>query len=155
MVLIARYADALIKQGLMFEDIAQKVDSYRDSLKILFSLSCYDNLIKAGRMSKTAGLVATALNIRAIAANTSVGKIEVLEKLRGEKKMMERTVEMMSRNKDMTGRPVVISHCHNAQVAEQVAEMIKKQYKTKDVTILKTRCLTTYYSDDQSLLVSF
>lgn len=155
MVLIARYADALLAQGLPFAEVAQKVDSYRNTLRILFTLSCYDNLIKAGRMSKTAGLVATALNIRAVANNTVEGKIEVVEKLRGEKKALERTIELMAGYKDMMGKPVVISHCHNEEIAKQAAELISKAYKTKDITILKTRCLTTYYSDDKSLLVSF
>jgi fatty acid-binding protein DegV len=43
-------------------------------------LASFENLVRNGRMSRAAGMIATALHIRAVSAATREGEIEVLEK---------------------------------------------------------------------------
>ncbi|WMJ83275.1 DegV family protein [Oscillospiraceae bacterium LTW-04] len=157
MVLILRQLKLLIEQGIPFEEIVRQIESYRDSMKILFSLATFDNLVKNGRMSRAAGVLASALNIRAVATNTAEGVIEVIEKPRGEKRAIERMVALMGRYKDMTGKPVVITHCNNPNAVKTMCDLIKSTYGTKDsdITVLECACLTSFYAGDKALLLSF
>ena len=157
MVLILRQLKKLVEQGIPFDDIVSQIESYRDSMKIIFSLANFDNLVKNGRMSRAAGVLATALNIRAVATNTAEGVIEVIEKPRGEKRAIERMVALMGRYKDMTGKPIVITHCNNPGAAKVMCDLIKHTYGTKDsdITVLECACLTSFYAGDQGLLLSF
>ncbi len=66
MVLLIKKLKSLIEEGLSFEEVVRQIEDYRDSMKILFSLSTFDTLVKNGRMSRSAGLLATALGIRAM-----------------------------------------------------------------------------------------
>ncbi len=157
MVLILRRLKQLIEQGIPFEEIVSQIEGYRDSMKIIFSLATFDNLVKNGRMSRAAGVLASALNIRAVATNTAEGVIEVIEKARGEKRAIERMVALMGRYKDMTGKPVVITHCNNPGAVQTMCELIKSTYGTEDsdITVLECACLTSFYAGDQGLLLSF
>lgn len=156
MVLILRYVRKLIKQGLAFDEIVGRAESYRDSLRILFSLASFDNLIKTGRMPRVAGLLATALNIRAVATATPQGVIQVLEKPRGQKAAIERMIKRMIQIKDMSGKPVVISHCNNPDGALAVKdELLKACLEVGEISILENRCLNSFYAGDQALLMSF
>ena len=153
----AKIVKQLIEQGIPFEEIVSQIEGYRDSMKIIFSLASFDNLVKNGRMSRAAGVLASALNIRAVATNTAEGVIEVIEKARGEKRAIERMVALMGRYKDMAGKPVVITHCNNPGAVETMCELIKLTYGTpdSDITVLECACLTSFYAGDQGLLLSF
>lgn len=52
--------------------------------------------IKGGRISKTAGMVGTMLNICPLLNMDNVGKLKPREKIRGKKKVIQRIVEMMA-----------------------------------------------------------
>ena len=157
MVLILRQLKKLIEQGIPFEEVVQQIENYNNSMKVIFSLANFDNLIKNGRMSKVAGLLATALNIRPIATNTDIGTIEVIEKPRGEKHALERMVALMSKYKDAAGLPVVITHCNNKSAADALCQLLKSVYGTKDsdITVLECACLTAYYADEKGLILCF
>lgn len=156
MVLLVRKLRELIEQGLEFEEIVKQIDEYRDLMRIVFSLSSYDTLVKNGRMSAVAGIMATALNIRAVAHNPG-GVIKVLEKPRGLKKAIERMVATMERFQFKPGTPVIVNHCDNITDANTLCEAIKAKFgiPDSDITVVKCACLTTYYAGDQSILVSF
>ena len=152
MVLLVRFIDQLIASGAEFDEVVEKAEAYSQNGKIIFSLSSFDNLVKGGRMSKSASVVASALKIRAIATNSTVGTIQVINKIRGDKKAFEEIAKLLSEVRDVTKNPIVITHCCNEQGATQVAEILKNKYKAKDITILKTRCLTSFYADNGGVL---
>jgi len=157
MVLLIKKLRELIEQGLEFEEIVEKIDKYRDSMVILFSLATFDTLIKNGRMNPVVGLMATALNIHPVAYNPG-GVIEVMEKPRGEKKAINRIAALMSeRFKFKPGTPIVITHCNNPNAAKTAEDVIKEKYGITDDDIIRTECacLTTYYAGDQAVLVAF
>ena len=107
-------------------------------------------------MSAIAGMMASALNLRARAHNPG-GVIKVLEKPRGEKKAVERLVAIMEKFKYKAGTPIVVTHCGNPESADAVCNLIKKTYGAADSDIIRTECacLTSYYAGDKGLLVAF
>ena len=157
MVLIINKLRELIEQGLEFEEIVEKIDAYRDSTVILFSLATFDTLIKNGRMNPVVGLMASALNIHPVAYNPG-GVIVVMEKPRGEKKAINRIATLMTEKfKFKVGTPIVITHCNNPNAVKTAADAIKQMYgiSDSDITYTECTCLTSYYAGDQSILVSF
>ena len=155
MVLLVRRVRELILEGFDFDEIVKQIERYRGEMRIVFSLASFDTLVKNGRMSRAAGLIATVLNIRAVATNTNDGYIKVLEKLRGESQAILRMVKLMGEIKDMTNRPAVITHCQNPDGANILTETIKRFYPSCDVTVLNTGCLTSYYAGENGLLLCF
>ncbi|TQI67718.1 DegV family protein [Clostridium sp. KNHs216] len=155
LVLILRKAAELISSGLDFDEVVKQAEAYSRSLFLLFALGSYDNLIKSGRMSRVAGILANSLGIRAVASNTPEGEIKVLHKPRGEERAIMQIVETMNKLKDMAGKPVVISHCNNPKGAQRLKELIAHVCLTTKITILQTRGLTSYYTENGGFLVGF
>ena len=110
MTLIARYADKLIGEGLPFDTIVEKVEQYAKEVRLVFTLEKFDNLIKMGRMKPLVGKVVAALGIHLIAQASVEGTVELMFKVRGDEKTLEKMVEYMNEQKDMTDKPVVINH---------------------------------------------
>ncbi len=67
MVLIVDKCYELMKQDLPFEEIKKQLDEFTSSTNLFFVLDKFDNLIKNGRMSKVAGIIAGVLKIKPIA----------------------------------------------------------------------------------------
>lgn len=155
MVLILRKAEELILSGADFETVAKQTEAYSKNLFLLFAPGSYGNLIKSGRMSRVAGILATTLGIRAVASNTPEGEIKILVKPRGEERAIAQIVEIMGKLKDMIGQPVVISHCNNLKGAQRLKGLISHVYLTTKITILKTTGLTSFYTENGGLLVGF
>lgn len=155
LVLIVRKAAELVMAGLDFETVAEQTAEYARSLSLLFSLGSYDNLIKSGRMSRIAGVLATTLGIRAVASNTAEGTIQILQKPRGEERAIRAIVEIMNSRKNLKGQPVVISHCNNHAGALRLKELIAHTCLTAQISIMQTRGLTSFYTESGGFLVAF
>lgn len=155
MILDVYKTKELIKQGLEFEQVVEELERYNNGLDLLFVLASYDTLIKNGRMSAVAGLVAKALNIRAIATNSDTGTIEVIKKTQGETNALKTIADMMGQRKDITGLPVVITHCFNEKAANTLRDHILQQHKPSEVKILPMKALTGYYAGEFGLIISY
>lgn len=155
MILDVYKTKELIAQGLEFEQVVEELERYNKNLDLLFVLASYDTLIKNGRMSAVAGLVAKALNIRAIATNSDTGTIEVIKKTQGETNALKTIAEMIGQRKDITGLPVVITHCFNPKAANTLKDHILQLYKPSEVKILPMKALTGYYAGEYGLIISY
>ena len=154
MVLLKNKAIRLIKSGMEFDDVCRALEEYNRETHLVFALGGYDNLVKTGRMSRLAGVMATHLGIRAVAVATD-GQVDVVRKPRGERNAIDAMIEIMRANKDMAGKPVVISHCNNPVGAREMKLAISQRLKTDDVTILDCRGLTTFYTMEKGLIVGY
>ena len=155
MVLMARLADQLIGEGLPFDEISKKLDEYVKEVRLVFTLEKFDNLIKAGRMKPLVGKVVAALGIHLIAQASDIGTVELMFKVRGEEKTLEKMVEYMNEQKDMTDKPVVISHCNNHKAVERIKELIKEKCHTEDITVNLCKGLTSFYAMEKGLLIGY
>ncbi len=155
LVMGLRRAKSLIEAGCDFDTVVAETENYMDGTFLLFSLVDFDNLIKNGRMSKISGIMAGAFGIRAVAANTQQGTIDVVAKPRGELNALKTMVKLASERKKLEGRPIVISHCKNKKGADLLAAMFKDTLKVGDITVLETGGLCTYYCMPGGLIVTF
>ena len=155
MVLLARMADHLIGEGVPFDEMCRKLDKYVNEVRLVFTLEKFDNLIKAGRMKPLVGKVVAALGIHLIAQASDIGTVELMFKVRGDDKTLEKMVDYMNEQKDMTGKPVVISHCNNHKMVERLKELIKEKCNTDDITVLGCKGLTSFYAMEKGILIGY
>jgi DegV family protein with EDD domain len=154
MVLLVRKAAELIHSGIDFEQVAQKMDDYNKTIRLVFTLGSYDNLVKSGRMNAFAGMLAGHLGIRAVAINTPQGEISVVKKVRGVEKTIQAMVDIMKETADIATRPVIISHSNNLEMAQQAKAMIEAQCQVKNITLMTCKALTTFYTMGNGVLIA-
>ena len=155
LALIVLRAQQLIEAGKSFEEVSAALREYQASLRVVFTLSNFGNLIKAGRMSPFIGSVLTGLGIHVIADATPQGTIHVAGKAKGENKTIKHIVRMMGEAKDVTGLPVLISHCENLAGAMKLKQAILAELPVADVTLMSCKGLCTYYAMEKGLIVSY
>ena len=155
MALVVERINQLIAKGLPFEAVARQAEAYNRQLRILFTLSHYDNLVKNGRMNKVVGMVVSTLKIRLIARGSDKGTIEMLYKVRGEMGALLKLVEAMGEQKDPAGLPVIITHCSNPEGAGKLKGLIEAAYDGVQIRLQRTHALTSYYAEEGGLIVSF
>ncbi len=159
LILVVEKLFELIRQDLEYSEVKAEIDRYVQQRTLLFSLKNYDMLIKSGRMNKLVGLTATTLGIRAIATGDG-GVVNVVEKVRGERKALERIVELMN-----IVRPnfrfeknvkIMINHCNNLEAAQNLRRLIMEKYTgISNIKLYDTRGLCSFYAADGGLLISY
>ena len=155
LTLLVNRAQQLIEEDRSFEEVSRSMEEYQSSLRMVFTLSNFGNLIKAGRMNPFIGSVLTSLGIHVLADATREGTIHVAGKARGETKTLKGILRMMAEAKDLTGKPVYINHCENLAGAMRLKQMMLAELPVGSVTLLGCKGLCSYYAMEKGLLVSF
>ena len=154
MALAIRKANELIGQGLAFEDVVKELEVYYAPRQVLFALSCFDNLVKNGRLNRMVGFVAGKMGMRIVGRGSDDGKLEMLHKTRGETRTLAFILEEMDR-RGYQGTPVVISHCFNENAAHLLRHGIEAKWPGADVTVLPCSGLTSFYAQDGGIIVGY
>ena len=143
----------LIKSGLSFEEIQEKIISYRDGRSLYFILQKFDNLVNNGRMSKIAGLIASTLVIRPICI-AHEGEIKIAKKIIGIKNCLSKLVQMIcEKSKDYSQETLIITHCFAEKEATQIKEDIESKCNFKEIRILPMGALCSYYALEKGLII--
>jgi len=154
MVLIIRKLVSLIKSGLSFEEVTEKIKKYMKTTHIIFALSSYNNLVRNGRIPKIAGLVAGKFKLTGIGIGSPEGTIDIKKIVRGSKKIVD-TIVTDIKERGENCKNVVISHCENLELAENIKEAINQALENISVTIIPTRGLCSYYAEKNGIIVGF
>ncbi len=144
----------LIKKGLSFEKISAVMTDFIHSRHTVFALSSFNNLVKNGRVSRLAGLIAGKLGIWGIGVGSSEGKIEMAAKVRGSRRIIQTITDIMRQN-HFSGGQVVISHCLNPDFASQLREGIISIWNNARVMLTETNGLCSFYAERNGLIVAY
>lgn len=154
--LVAIKIHELLKEGASKEKIIEVVSQLIDKMKTYFVLENYDNLQKNGRMSKVTGVLVQILNIKLIMGSNGDGEIALFAKCRGMKHMLQQLLSLVENSgKDTRGENLVISHCNNPGLAQQLSDMIKERCDFKKIYIVPTAGLSSLYADDHGVILAF
>lgn len=146
----------LIEEKYENHAIVEKVNHYIKEMKTFFVLESLDNLMKAGRLSKLKGRIATALSIKPIMGEDGAGNIRQVENVRGSKKAFKRLVEIIGeQGEKFEDRILGISHCNALKKAKKLKEEIAKRYNFKDIIIVETAGISTVYANDGGVIIAF
>lgn len=154
--LISLKISDLIERNFPPKDIVKKVEDYIDELNTFFILESLDNLVKAGRLNKVVGHIASALSIRPIMGGDENGSIKLVEKVRGSKKAFSRLVEIIGEEENKFKDKILgISHCNALEQAEELKAKIENKYNFKEIIIVETAGISTVYANDGGIVIAF
>lgn len=144
-----------LKEDSTFEETMDKIKEFIDSQITMFVLESLQNLIKNGRIKKSAGLIANVLNIRPIMKSND-GEIELYEMNRGMKKSLERLALAVGKEKkDNSNNIICISHVDAKERADNLAQRFRELYKPKDIIVRQTNGLSAGYADIGGIVIAF
>ena len=142
-----------INEGLNFEEVVRKANEMVEKLNIVFSLCSFENRVRNGRMNRIVGLIATKLNIWGIGMGVE-GRISIVGKAKGVKKMVASIVEQMKKT-CIDAHRVIISHCLNPETAEMLRKAIAENFPKIDISVYPTRGLDSFYAERGGLIVGY
>lgn len=152
-ILIVEKLISLIKEGLSYQEICKKIIEYRDEKELLFMLQKFDNLVANGRMSKIAGMLASALVVRPICI-AEEGQIKIAKKVIGVKNAFAKMIQMIGeRIKNFAEKVLIITHCKAEKEALSIKEEIEKQYNFKEVRVQPMGGLCSYYALEKGIII--
>ncbi|WP_162011101.1 DegV family protein [Streptococcus sp. S784/96/1] len=152
--LLVLHAKSLIEKGLGFEDVVLGMKAYRAKTKLIFALAKVDNLVKNGRLSKLLGKVVGLLNIRMVGEASDEGKLELLQKPRGQKRAVVALVEEMLKAGYQGGK-AIIAHHNNDKICQQIREAIHAKFPGADIQDVPTSGLCSFYAEEGGLLMGY
>lgn len=152
-ILIVDKLVQLIKEGKDYQTICKEIEKFRDEKELFFILQKFDNLVNNGRMSKFAGLIASTLVIRPICVADN-GEIKIAKKTVGIKNAIMKMVQMIGEKiKDIKDRCLIISHCYADEEVAMIKSEVEKKYSFKEIRILPTKGLCSYYALEKGVIV--
>ncbi len=155
MILIIDELVRLIKTGKSFEEIKTEIDAYVENITLFFVLDKFENLVKNGRMGKLTSLFATILRIKPL-CEANEGEIKIKEKPRTRMAALKRLVDNIKEKcTDIKNRVCIISHCFCKNDADELKVMIENEYDFKEIRVIETRGLCSFYALEGGLLVAF
>lgn len=152
---IAIKITSYIKEGFAFDEIVDKVNKDIEDMKTFFILESLENLIKNGRIKKTAGLIANVLDIKPVMVGNN-GEISLFEMSRGFKRSLTKLAKALGKvSSDFESKTLVITHVNALEKAMFFKGKVESLYKFKDIKIVDTRGLSSGYADDGGIVIAF
>lgn len=152
--LLVAKANRLIKDGLTFDEVVAAITAYQEKTKLLFALAKVDNLVKNGRLSKLLGKVVGFLNIRMVGEASDEGKLELLQKPRGQKKAVLALLEEMLKAGYQGGK-VTIAHCNNEKICQQIRDAVSEKFAHAVIEAIPTSGLCSFYAEEGGILMGY
>lgn len=154
--LLLNEAHEKINKGYTFEQLGEHLRERVEQTTTLFVLKTLENLILGGRLDKVKGTIAKTLNIKLLMRGSEEGAVEVIEKVRGDKKSIRRFIETIGDYaKNVENRVITMTHCDAEERANTVLNKILDQYPFKDSFLSETGPIISTYGGEEALVISF
>lgn len=125
----------MAEQGASIGDIKERMIYMRDRMQYIFGVDTLEYLKKGGRLSPIKAAIATVMNIKPI-LEICDGEIDVLDKVRGRKKVLGRLLEeVQRRGKNLEDQTVAIVHSECLEDAQKMKHMLMERFGPKEVLI--------------------
>jgi DegV family protein with EDD domain len=106
---------------LSLPEIKDKIIEIIPHVKSAIAFESLENLVRGGRLSKTAGVLGNILGIRLI-LQIKDGELSLMDKVRGSKKAVKTIVDYMSERGIKKGEPCLILQIENREILEALKE---------------------------------
>lgn len=131
--MLAAAAAAAAQKGADKEAILTRIVELRAAQRLYFLVDTLEYLQKGGRIGKAAALFGSLLNIKPILSVNSEGVVYSVDKVRGQKKAMNRILELLQA--DMTERRIhlTLAYSTDRQLAEELERLIRQHFEAVSV----------------------
>lgn len=154
--LLVQEASSKIKQGLSFDEIVAHMEERIEKTTTLFVLKTLENVIKGGRLDRVKGTIAKTLNIKLLMKASDEGKIDVVEKVRGNKKSIRRFIEQIGDYAhNFEDKVIALSHTNDEERGRSVLEAITDRYHFKQGLFMDMGPLISTYAGDGGIVIAF
>lgn len=126
--LLVLKAAKLKEEGLGIKEIEDEIKSLIPHVKSVLAFESLDNLVKGGRLSKTAGIIGNILGIKPILSIQN-GEIGVIDKVRGSKKSIRFILDYLDRKGIKDGETSILLHVENKDILDALRESLKLMEK--------------------------
>lgn len=154
MKLIIEKLQEMIAKDMDFYTICTEIENYKKQTELLFMLQSIRNLANNGRVPVAIAKVAGLLNIRMIGRASEEGKIELVDKCRGEKKAI-RSIFQHILELNYHGGKIRISHCMNEFVANEIKHLTLEKFPDADIEIYESGGLDSFYAEKGGIIIGF
>lgn len=154
LTLIVEKLQELIRQGLSFEEISQRIKAYQQQTGLVFMLESLKNFAANGRVSPAVAKITGVLGIRIVGKASDQGTLEPTNKCRGENKSLTAIVEHLVAAGLREGK-VCIAHCMNEDAARELTARIHAQLPQVEIRVDPCLGLCSYYAEKGGLLVGY
>ncbi len=137
-----------------FEEVAAYALDLEKRSQVLFSLSSYENLVKAGRMPRLAGTLASRLAIRVLGIASDEGTIKIVGPTRGERRTFKKIIDTLESH-GYQGGLVYIDHVDNRAAVETLRATIKERWINAEIHVLPCGGLCSYYAEESGIIIGF
>ena len=120
--------------GQTLEQAADLIESLVPKVKTYFLVDDLNHLMRGGRISKTAALMGSLVNIKPIIAVKGDGTLDSVAKVRGKKKAQAEVVRMTLET--VSDPRVVIAYAGEKEVAENIKEQLLASGQVTEVLIM-------------------
>ena len=152
--LIVRKLEALVKSGMAYEGVCDKIQEYTKRTGLVFMLKSLKNFAANGRVSPLVAKLVGFAGICIVGKASDEGTLEPTHKCRGENRSLETLINDLKELGLKNGK-VSIGHCQNEGAATKLKQMIESTFQKAQVEIHKLRGLCSFYAEKGGLLVGF
>ena len=134
--LLLYYALKHKKEGMSVEELADWVE--QNKLHVCHNVTVDDlhHLQRGGRVSKTAAVLGTMVQIKPIIHVDDEGKLQVIGKERGRKRSIQKIVDMsVERSKGWDNEIIMITHGDCPEDAEYLAKVVREKMGVENILI--------------------
>lgn len=154
--LLVYFAQQKKEAGEDMDAVAQWTENNKLHIVHMFTVDDLYHLYRGGRLSKTAAVVGSVLNIKPVLHVDNEGKLVPVGKVRGRKKaLLELVKAMEEKTQGYETDTVFISHGDCKEDAEFVAEKVRERYRVKTMIINHVGAVIGAHSGPGTLALFF
>jgi DegV family protein with EDD domain len=122
-------------EGKSKEECLALIHKLREQSELYFLVDTLEYLQKGGRIGKASAIIGSLLNIKPILSIDPDGEVFSVDKVRGQKKAMQRIIELFQQNK-MASQQVqaIIAHSNANDTAEQFERLLRENFQVASLT---------------------
>lgn len=134
--LIVHEAARLQAAGLSIDELAQWIEQHRLQVCHWFTVDTFEHLKHGGRVSAASAAMGTILNIKPLLHVDESGKLQAMQKPRGQRQAMRKLISYMEAGwTPELSRRVIIGHGNSKENADMLANMISDRFPDAQVII--------------------
>ena len=131
--MVMYYAAKKHNEGASDEDVVRFVESFREKVKVYFTVGDLVYLKRGGRLSAFKAMMGTILNLKPIISTSAEGKLVNILNAKGRKKAIHTLVDYLESGHVDTRYPISIMNADTDEDVRLTVEMIKEKYPQAEV----------------------
>ncbi|WP_432401648.1 DegV family protein [Wukongibacter sp. M2B1] len=137
-MLVARAAE-MAEEDRSLDEILKKIREMIEGAHQIFSVDTLKYLHKNGRLSTGKMALGTLLNVKPILEIVD-GKVEPVDKVRGNKKLYKKMIDICKKNGLKEGARISIGHAVNKEGLEHLKDLVMKELKPSEIVEADIGC---------------